>query len=197
MEEFPASLVSQIAQDGIFLEARAGCSLRAFLSGECCISPEYIDNRISTIFLDSSPVDDIDSAMIKDGSIIALSAAMPGLVGAAMRRGGAYAAIRSSITHAEKEEYCRQGTVIVRLKLFNMVLKELGPGFFEKGVYVKCHDLARSLAEQTDDFWEKCKELIINGEQIECLRLRRGHYDFNCETALLTITVSGLSHTVP
>ncbi|MBN1426518.1 hypothetical protein JXA88_18365 [Candidatus Fermentibacteria bacterium] len=191
MEEYPSSLVSQVVQDGVILTSRAGCSLREFLTEECRIPPEYIDTRISTIFLDGSPIDDIDSALIRDGSIVALSAAMPGLVGATMRRGGFYSSFRSSITHAESGESWRAGMVPVRLKLFNLIMDELGPGFLKRGVLVKCRDLARALARQPDDFWEKCRNLTVNGERIECQRLRRDHALFSGEMALLTIAVTG------
>jgi len=190
MGETPSSLISRIVQDGFFLKARAGCSLREFLCEECGIPPEYVEGRISTIFLDYNPVDDMDAARIRDGLTIALSAAMPGVVGAAMRRGGAYAALRDSITYVAKEGHDRSGPALVRLKLFNMVMDELGPGFLRKGVYVKCHDLALLLATQADEFWETCRELVVNGKPIECSKLRGGQYQFDSDMALLRISTT-------
>ena len=65
------------------------------------IPAEYVENRIQTIFLDGKAVDDLGEAKVRDGSILALSAAMPGLVGATLRRGGAFASLRRSITFSE------------------------------------------------------------------------------------------------
>jgi len=88
MDENHLNTLSIILQQGFLLKAQVGCSMKRFLIEGIGLSPEYIAERIQTIFLDGSPVDDLDSAIIKDGSHLALSAAMPGLVGAAMRRGG-------------------------------------------------------------------------------------------------------------
>ncbi|NJL58424.1 MAG: hypothetical protein HC887_00995 [Desulfobacteraceae bacterium] len=52
------------------------------------IPKDYVLNRISTIFLDGKPVDCLDTAFVRNHSVVSLSAAMPGLVGAVMRRGG-------------------------------------------------------------------------------------------------------------
>ena len=59
--------------------------------------------------LDGKPVDDIGAALVQDGSTLALSAAMPGLVGATLRRGGAYSSFRSAITYHETGERLRAG----------------------------------------------------------------------------------------
>lgn len=110
---------------------RVDCSVEAFLCDRLQVDPAYVDERISTIFLDGQPVDDIKTAVIRDGSVLALSGAMPGLVGAVMRRGSFYASFRDSITR--RSENGKNGAVMgtVRVKLFNMVLKELGPHLLE------------------------------------------------------------------
>ena len=79
---------------------------RCLLREEIGAGPATIE-KIQSIMLDGKPVDDIGSAMIHDGSVLALSAAMPGLVGATLRRGGAYASFRSAITYHEPEKLAR------------------------------------------------------------------------------------------
>jgi hypothetical protein len=49
------------------------------------VETDYLENRIKTIFLDGKPVDDEDKAVLKNGSTLALSAAMPGLVDSTFR----------------------------------------------------------------------------------------------------------------
>jgi len=44
------------------------------------LDEDYVTQRISTIFLDGKPVDDIDTLLVRDGAVLSLSAAMPGLV---------------------------------------------------------------------------------------------------------------------
>jgi len=85
----------QLLENGFIVKGMAGCSVNEFLRNPMLIGQDYIDKRIQTIFLDGKPVDDLNSAIIKDGSTISLSAAMPGLAGATMRRGGALATMRS------------------------------------------------------------------------------------------------------
>ncbi len=69
-------------------------------------------------------MDNVDKAVVRDGSVLALSAAMPGLLGATMRKGGRYAAFRKDISqHGDVCGICETpGRVTV--KLFNMVARE-------------------------------------------------------------------------
>src|SRR5208283_5655020 len=85
-----------LLQQGVMLWTRVGCSVQVFLSEEIGAGQDTID-KIQSIFLDGRPVDDLDAAMIKDGAVLALSAAMPGLAGATLRRGGTYSSFRNAI----------------------------------------------------------------------------------------------------
>ncbi|MBA7542839.1 hypothetical protein ES705_35163 [subsurface metagenome] len=153
-------------QEGFTVKAHVGCSIRDYLCKQCGIEQEYITKRISTVFLDQKPVDNIDSAVIRNGSTLAVSGAMPGLVGAVMRVGSSYASFRSSITYKEnlkdhKQEYGR-----IRLKLFNMVMRDLGPGFLERGIYTESGGLKDFLLKQQDDFRHGCREIILDGTPV-------------------------------
>ena len=163
-----------ILQSGFFLKIQVGCSLKTFLMGEIGLSPEFIEERIQTIFLDGQVVDDLDSAIIKDGSSLALSSAMPGLVGAAMRRGGFYGALRSSITYREKgkPDMVHEGTV--QMKLYNLLMKELGALFLMKGIYISSSDLAGFLSNQGKSFWMGCKGILLDDEPLSMDVLLKG-----------------------
>src|SRR5512134_372411 len=110
-----------LLQQGVTVRSRVGCSVAAFLREEVGTSTETIE-KIQSIFLDGRPVDDLETAVIKDGSTLALSAAMPGLVGATLRRGGAYSSFRSAITYHETGEACFPGEGFVHIKLFNLLM---------------------------------------------------------------------------
>ena len=116
-----------LLQKGFALGVLAGFPLRAFLRDGLGLTAEYIEARIQTIFLDGKPVDDIDTALIRDGATLALAPAMPGLMGAMLRRGGYYAPMRSGITHRgdAAPQGIGQGRIV--MKLFGMALRELGP----------------------------------------------------------------------
>lgn len=123
-----------ILQKGVTIPANVGCTLKSLLCDQFAIPPDYVTDRITTIFLDNRPVDDLDRTIIHDGSRVTLSAAMPGLVGATMRRGGFYAALRRGISHLDDSgaEAGKSGTV--RVKLFNLLLAELGPLMLAHGL---------------------------------------------------------------
>jgi len=135
-------IFSQLLENGFIIKGKVGCSVKEFLCNRMFIEQDYLDNRIQTIFLNGKPVDDINSAIVKDGSSISLSAAMPGLAGATMRRGGTLASMRSGISHvsAETSEDSCEGKVTI--KFFNLISKELGPEFLNRGIIIDGKTLA-------------------------------------------------------
>jgi len=156
----------QFLQAGFMLKALVGCSIKSFLTQQLGVSPEYIAERIHSIFLEGKPVDDLDSAIIHDGSHLSLSAAMPGLVGATMRRGGVYGAFRSSITYHESDSRSEIAEGCVHLKFFNLLMKALGPDLLKKGIYLKSSHMADFLSGQPLEFWEGCKGILLNEKPV-------------------------------
>ena len=78
---------NEILQRGFFLINPVGISIEEFLTKQIGLSREYIGHKLSTIFLDGKIVGDIGSALIKRGSVLAFSSAMPGFVGATLSSG--------------------------------------------------------------------------------------------------------------
>src|SRR5664280_2432128 len=81
---------SGLLQRGVFCPLAEPCSVGDFLPGHLAFDPDDVRDRIATVFLDGSVVDDLVTATIPPGSTLTLSAAMPGLVRATQRRGGFY-----------------------------------------------------------------------------------------------------------
>ena len=79
-----------LLQQGLRIETPVGGSVQDFLIRQLGLNPEVIDEKIQTIFLNGKAVDDPGQAFLTDGASLALSGALPGLVGATMRRGGFY-----------------------------------------------------------------------------------------------------------
>jgi hypothetical protein len=130
-----------ILQQGVAVPAMVGCSLKGLLCDQFAIPADYVTDRITTVFLDNRPVDDLDHTVIQNGSRITLSAAMPGLVGATMRRGGFYAALRQGISHIKESGATAGASGTVRLKLFNLLLAELGPLILARGLILEKTEL--------------------------------------------------------
>ncbi|MBK5276045.1 MAG: hypothetical protein JJE30_13465 [Desulfuromonadales bacterium] len=130
-----------LLQKGVTVPAMVGCTLRSLLSDQLAIPGDYVTERITTIFLDNRPVDDLDRTIVRDRSRVTLSAAMPGLVGATVRRGGFYAALRQGISHVAGSGAASGESGMVRLKLFNLMLAELGPLILARGLILEQGEL--------------------------------------------------------
>lgn len=140
-----------LLQEGLWVRCGLEGSLKEVLCGPLCIDSEYLANRISTLFLNGQPVDDLDAARVRPGDVIALSAAMPGLVGAVMRRGGYFSGLRNSITCRPASFRNTSGDGFVRIKLFNKIMLELGPAFLDRGFYLPGTRLRELLANRVED----------------------------------------------
>ncbi len=81
-EQSRMALLFPALQRGVLVKARLGESIRSLLCKQFGLDPDYVKNRIQTAFLDGKPVDDFDSAIVREGSVLTLSGAMPGLAGA-------------------------------------------------------------------------------------------------------------------
>lgn len=160
------SVFFPLLQKGFALNIKGDFSIRRLLCNHIGLSPEYLENRIQTIFLDCRPVDETDQTTIRPGSTLALSAAMPGLVGSTLKRGSHLAAFRNSITHHQEDGIPPDREGIVVLKLFNLLVRELGPLFLEKGILIKQEELTSLLNTQPDDFWAGCEAVIKDGAAV-------------------------------
>jgi hypothetical protein len=148
-----------LLQKGFAIDVTLGRSIHALLRDELGVPESYIETRIQTVFLDGKPVDDIDTALVPDGSTLALAPAMPGLMGAMLRRGGYYAPMRSGITHRDDRavQEIKKGRIVV--KLFGSALRDLGPTFLKRGVQVDAGDLAKVMRELPEDCHEGLESL--------------------------------------
>ena len=164
-----------LLQNGFFIEACVGCTIKDFFIKQLGLSPDYVQARIQGIFLDGKPADDIDTAIIRDGARLTLSCAMPGLVGIALRR-GPLAVFRQSITHRETGDYAYTGKGVIQLKLLNLLMKEMGPELLRKGIYINSSELAVYLGNLPAGFWQGCKIIALNGQEIAANLLKEGRW---------------------
>lgn len=159
-------LFYSLFEKGVVLSTRTGCTLRDFLCGQLGLSDDYLDQRVQTLFLDARPVDDVDKAVIRDGSVLALSAAMPGLLGATMRKGGRYAAFRKDISQPGDACGVCETPGRVTVKLFNMVSREVGGGLLEAGIEVDGSDLQRIADRYPDELGRRIRNAQLDDRAI-------------------------------
>ncbi|UCD79333.1 MAG: hypothetical protein JSW26_28700 [Desulfobacterales bacterium] len=162
----------QLLGHGFNVDVKTGCSVKELLCKQLGISEDYLNRRIQTIFLNAKVVDDVNSAVVNEGATLALSGAMPGLVGAILRSGGFYAAMRSQISHHENKLYSQGQTAQITLKLLNLVVKELGPIFLQQGIRMKGQTLQEFTERYAKELASGCITGEMNGQPLERIDLQ-------------------------
>ena len=180
-------LFSPLLQQGVIIKTEVGCSIKDLLFRDLGIAPEYMESRIQTVFLDGKAVDDLDSAVIHEGSTLALSGALPGLVGATLRRGGTYASLRQAITLSKEKEAIPQKEGRVVVKLFNLLVPELGPHLLARGVWISGEALDKFLKENGVGFRTGCQTIQADGQDLDFPTLLKIKWSENKNPILLKI----------
>ena len=172
---------------GFILKTKVGCSVQELLCVQLGLSGDYLEHRLQTIFLDGKAVDNVRAALVGQNSTLALSAAMPGLAGASLRRGGVYASMRHQITHDKsvKKEIVTDGTIL--LKLFNLVARDIGPMFLIQGIWISGKNLQDFFRKVPDHFWAGCRAAEIDGMHKEVDQL--AHIDWMQQQVFLKLKV--------
>jgi len=145
------TLFHPLLREGVEVQVRLGGTVRDILQQDLHIPEQIVDHEIQSLFLNNHPVDDLQTRIHTPGSVLSLSAAMPGLVGACMRRGGVYAGLRHGISwdeEAEDKNSLNQGSMVV--KLFNFMAPRIGPILLAHGVGVDAKRLVQLLDEASN-----------------------------------------------
>jgi hypothetical protein len=149
---------------GFVLFTPLPCHLEILLCERLEIPQDYVIHRIQTVFVNGRAVDDVSTARVADGAVVALSAAMPGLVGATLRRGGRLTRLRSAISHRCLDSIPQDvAPGLVTIKLFNLVCDELGPVLLARGVDLPPGDLDDFLADHWDEIAAECRSVRVDG----------------------------------
>lgn len=138
-------------QSGILIPSHRGESIGVFLSKLPGFTADYISNRVQTIFLDGNAVDDLQTQLISDNSVLAVSAAMPGLAGAIFRRNSMHAALRAQSADSNLQSK-NKDSILVTLKLFNMIAVERGIALLERGLSIPCEAVRNFLHDRPSLF---------------------------------------------
>lgn len=176
-------------QKGFYLLSNEGKTIHSFLTEDCGINDDYISSKIKTIFIDGRPVDDVFNTKIKKGGVCAISGAMPGIVGAMMRIGSPYAVMRDSIT-AKPDKTVESGKeIIFELKLFNVILSDIGVNFLKKGILLEKNRIIELFLKYGKDIYSDCREVNFNGSIIKKQGIIENLPDKNSEFVLLKVEI--------
>ena len=179
-------IFSPLFQSGVGVEVDLGCSIQQLLTEQFGIAADYVSGRITTIFLNSKAVDKAGTAIIRDDDVLALSGAMPGLVGATMRSGGYYAAMRGAMTYSDDRIIPVGQRGVITLKLFNLLLAELGPRLLLRGFLLRADRWRAFLAQQPEQL--RVRGYRIDGRPVPVDRFRL-QGDFPDDGELLRIKI--------
>jgi len=133
-----------LLQSGIFIHVQQGETLGGLLDSLPGFNENYIRERIQTIFVDGLPADDLAQKFVNKETVLAISAAMPGVAGAIFRKGGIHAALRTG-TATQTTSAPVQTSLTVRLKLFNVIAKERGGELLANGCFIQSDSLEKFL----------------------------------------------------
>ena len=165
-------ICSLLFQSGVQLKVKAGVSINNLLCKQLSLDKTYVDKIISTILLNGQPVDDIDKVIIKNNDTLALSGAMPGLIGATLRRGSHLAPLRDTITFKERRNDIIQDYGLIHLKLFNFISKEVGPLLLKKGVIVDLEDVIDIFDDKMSEKINGHLDIYLDGKKAGLNELR-------------------------
>ena len=145
-------IFSGISGFGFLIDAPLGATIREMLKEVIGLDDDYIRDSIGTVLYNGKPVDDMDAWKIGENASVAVSAALPGLFGAAFRKDGKYAGLRpacdqGNLSPDDADRACENGKpTVMLLKLFNQSERDIAPALLANGV--------RMSAESFCAFWE-------------------------------------------
>ncbi len=148
-----------VMQSGIYVPCAQTVSVEGFLLHNLGLDAVLLATQVQTVMLNSRVVDRMHEAMLVPGSRLALSAAMPGLVGATLRSGGLLANLRSGITFTAAGGAAAPSAepFVFELHLYNSLIPLLAPllcayGFF--ALKSKIGPVAQTLLREIPESWK-------------------------------------------
>jgi hypothetical protein len=153
---------------GFKVKVRNGWSIAKVLTEHYGLTLEYIEDRIKCVFLNGAPADDVELNTVEDGSTLSLCDAVPGLAGSIMRRDTAHLrSMRSLSAHELEKKGITEGEGFIHVKLFNLMVRELGRTFLDKGIWISGEELEEFLKNVPQDFWAGCRGAEMDGQKAD------------------------------
>lgn len=176
-----------LLQAGVRMQTEKGSSIQTLLCDSLGISADYVEQRIQTIFLNGKPVDKPASTGLEEESRIGLSAAMPGLAGAVLRRSGFFAQMRSQISHHPEDAAGTRDSCFVLVRLFNLLIPELAPKLLAAGIWISRDELKDLLERCGEDLAKGCRKVSFNGREATIEELRSAEWLAEPEPVRVTV----------
>lgn len=160
---------ASLLQHGLLFAVDHPIPAQDFLLSLPGFTGEYIEHTVQTVFINGVAADSLDCDL-PAGSIMALSAAMPGLAGAIFRRQGVHGSLRSRPTAPAVTPAKECG--LFTLKLFNSIASDRVLDLLTHGVMMRgkaVHDFAIRRA----NLFQSPTVLALDGQQASYQELLR------------------------
>ncbi len=164
--------LTTLLQSGIYIKAAQGITIAKLLMELPGFSEEYIKTRVQAIFLNGLPVDGINTPIIKENSVLAISAAMPGLAGAIFKKDSSLASARTTPASSSTLPNKKNKLITIRLKMFNLIAREKGLQSMAKGCIIATEALF-NLLDYRPSIISGVKEVFIDNKAIEKTKIRK------------------------
>ena len=162
-----------VLEQGFLIKIADGATVADTLCRQLGVAEEYLRDRVQTVFLNGKAVDDENTAVVADGDRLALSASMPGLVGATMRKGGFFSGLRANISHQKSDEAAAsKPDALITIKLFNVIALEIGPIFLSRGMIVRGNQLQSLWDGLDENFWQKITSAELDGQPLDLEQIK-------------------------
>jgi hypothetical protein len=152
-ENAPEYRTQFLMQQGVYVPLPSGggttgggTKVKNFVCSLLGISGDVYATEMGSVFLNGRVVDDGDEVTIRAGDTLALSGAMPGLVGGMLRSGSPLRRMRQTVTAGDtsndsntvetQTEGIHSESATIRLKLYNTVLHSYKDSLLETGFYI-------------------------------------------------------------
>ncbi|SHF99132.1 hypothetical protein SAMN02745206_03057 [Desulfacinum infernum DSM 9756] len=151
--ENPMPAFFPVLQQGVDVEVPGSQSLESIITNVWGFDKNFAATKIGTVFLNGTPVDDMESTRVGDGDVVALSGPMPGLAGAILRKGSPFAGLRRGGRPETRsgDSGNRKDQIRIHVKLFNSLIGDMGPRLLQTGVILdseRARGVVASLSQQ-------------------------------------------------
>lgn len=155
------SSFATILQAGIIIPIHAETTFADLILSIPGFTQKYIEETVQTIFVNAVPIDNIHQCIIP-GSVIALSAAMPGLAGAIFRREGMHGSLRSrrDVQFDQKKD----NKNFVTVKIFNSIALDRAEDIFGAGILLNIKSVCDFFTRRCD-ILNSLQSIFINKSQ--------------------------------
>jgi hypothetical protein len=79
--------------------------------------------------------------------------------------------MRSQITHVEEAESPQRTDGQIIVKLFNLTIRELGPLFLQRGIWMDSEELSDFFKSQSHHLEGGCVEVTVDGRNAEMAKI--------------------------